>query len=58
MSDSHERIAADILIAALQRGGGNAATWPTSQTVKEDAEKLSSAFQTIFDTVQNARISK
>ncbi|MEW5250582.1 hypothetical protein [Microbulbifer discodermiae] len=54
MDDSDERIAADILIASLQRGGGNSSHWPSGEMIEDDAEKLANAFQIIYDAVHNA----
>ncbi|MDP5210015.1 MULTISPECIES: hypothetical protein [unclassified Microbulbifer] len=54
MDDSDERIAADILIASLQRGGGNSSHWPSGDMIEDDAEKLANAFQVIYDAVRNA----
>ncbi|WP_445363901.1 hypothetical protein ACJJIQ_05045 [Microbulbifer sp. ANSA003] len=48
-NDSNERIAADILIACLQRNGES-----TSKSFEGDVETSAKAFQVIFESVYNA----
>ncbi|MFS1525344.1 hypothetical protein ACL7TT_19355 [Microbulbifer sp. 2304DJ12-6] len=58
MEDSFERIAADILIASIQRGGGNSPHWPSGEMIEGDSEKLANAFEVIYDAVSNAHKNK
>ncbi|MFS1524718.1 hypothetical protein ACL7TT_11480 [Microbulbifer sp. 2304DJ12-6] len=57
MNDSHERIAADILISMIRIGEENSdslASLAKYSSLEGAVEKVSAAYQKIFDTVRNA----